>query len=385
VDGRTRLLTPAFVLVQLATLGLFLAIGVLLPTLPRYADGPLGAGTVAIGVAVGAASVTSLLAQPVVGRLADRRGRRQLLVAGAALASASTATYTLVGSIEALVGLRLVTGVGEAMFFVAAATAVTDLAPPGRRGEAVSLFTLASYSGLAVGPLLGELLLGGDRYDTVFLTAAGFVGCAALVGLLVPETRPDAAAPAERPPLINRTALGPGLILLAGLFSFGGFNAFMALYALEVGLGGAGPLFLVFAVVVVAVRSVGRRLPDRLGPRRAASISLATLALGSLILGVWQAPVGLYAGTAVFAFGQALAYPALLTLALREASDSERSSVVGTVTAFVDVAIALGAVALGAVAAVTSYGGAFVTASAVALVGLLALQRMKPAPDASAA
>jgi MFS family permease len=385
VDGRTRLLTPAFLLVQLATLALFLAIGVLLPTLPRYAEGPLGAGTVAIGVAVGAASVTSLLAQPVVGRLADRRGRRQLLVAGAALASASTAAYTVVGSIEALVGLRLVTGVGEAMFFVAAATAVTDLAPPGRRGEAVSLFTLASYSGLAVGPLLGELLLDGDRYDTVFLTAAVFVGCAALVGLLVPETRPDAATPAQRPPLINRAALRPGLILLAGLFSFGGFNAFMALYALEVGLGGAGPLFLVFAVVVVAVRSVGRRLPDRLGPRRAASISLATLALGSLILGVWQAPVGLYAGTAVFAFGQALAYPALLTLALREASDSERSSVVGTVTAFVDVAIALGAVALGAVAAVTSYGGAFVTASAVALVGLLALQRMKPAPDASAA
>ena len=155
----------------------------------------------------------------------------------------------------------------------------------------------------------------------------------------------------------------------------------MALYALEVGLGGAGPLFLVFSVVVVAVRSVGRRLPDRLGPRRAASISLAMLALGSLTLGVWQAPAGLYAGTAVFAFGQALAYPALLTLALRDASDAERSSVVGTFTAFVDVAIALGAVALGAVAAVTSYGGAFVTASGVALVGLLALQRMKPGPE----
>jgi predicted MFS family arabinose efflux permease len=245
----------------------------------------------------------------------------------------------------------------------------------------VSLFTLASYSGLAVGPLVGELLLGGDRYDTVFLAAAACVACAGLVGLFVPETRPDVAAPADRPRLINRAALGPGLILLAGMFSFGGFNAFVALYALEVGLGGAGALFLVFSVVVIGVRSLGRRLPDRLGPRRAASVSLTTLAAGSLTLGLWQAPAGLYVGTVVFAFGQALAYPALLTLALRDASDAERSSVVGTLTAFVDVAIALGAVLLGAVAAVTGYGGAFVAAAAIALVGLVALQRITPAPS----
>jgi predicted MFS family arabinose efflux permease len=58
-------------------------------------------------------------------------------------------------------------------------------------------------------------------------------------------------------------------------------------------------------------------------------------------------------------------------LALETSSEAERSAVVGGVTAFVDVALSLGAFTLGAVAAVTGYAGAFVVASVVALSGLL--------------
>lgn len=54
----------------------------------------------------------------------------------------------------------------------------------------------------------------------------------------------------------------------------------------------------------------------------------------------------LLAGTVIFACGQALAYPAMVSLALSRAPAAERSAVVGTCTAFVDVAIAFGAFAL---------------------------------------
>jgi MFS family permease len=61
--------TPAFLLVAAATLFAFLSIGVVLPVLPRYTEGPLGTGSVGVGLAVGAASLTALLAQPPAGRL----------------------------------------------------------------------------------------------------------------------------------------------------------------------------------------------------------------------------------------------------------------------------------------------------------------------------
>jgi predicted MFS family arabinose efflux permease len=56
---------------------------------------------------------------------------------------------------------------------------------------------------------------------------------------------------------------------------------------------------------------------------------------------------------------------------METSSEAERSAVVGGVTAFVDVALSLGAFTLGAVAAVTGYAGAFLVSSVVALSGLL--------------
>ena len=79
------MLTPAFLLVAAATLFAFLSIGVVLPVLPRYTEGSLGTGSVGVGLAVGAASLTALLAQPPAGRLGDLRGRRPLMIGGGAL------------------------------------------------------------------------------------------------------------------------------------------------------------------------------------------------------------------------------------------------------------------------------------------------------------
>jgi predicted MFS family arabinose efflux permease len=84
-------------------------------------------------------------------------------------------------------------------------------------------------------------------------------------------------------------------------------------------------------------------------------------------------PPSLIAGTAVFAVGNALAFPALLSLAMRHAAPAERGSVVGTFTAFLDLAFLLGAVSLGAVAAHVGYAGSFLGAAAVALTGLVVL------------
>jgi predicted MFS family arabinose efflux permease len=75
-------------------------------------------------------------------------------------------------------------------------------------------------------------------------------------------------------------------------------------------------------------------------------------------------------GTVVFAAGQALTYPSAVLLAMEATTTAERSATVGTVGAFVDVAIGLGAFTLGGVAAVWGYGGVFLVASFVALSGL---------------
>ena len=68
--------------------------------------------------------------------------------------------HLVAGNIAVLVVARSILGAGEGFFLVAAIAAASDLAPPERRGEALSFFSLSLYLGIATGPLVGEAVLG---------------------------------------------------------------------------------------------------------------------------------------------------------------------------------------------------------------------------------
>lgn len=365
-----NLVTASFLLVLSATFAYFVAVGALLPALPLYVEGPLGGETVSVGLAVGSFSFAALILRPWAGRLGDRRGRRLLVVGGAALAAASMAGYMAATSLSVLVVLRLVTGAGEALFFVGVVSAANDLAPDERRGEAMSLFSLAPYAGVAVGPILAEAMLDRHGFATVWVITAVSALVAMLLGFRLPETGSAASVPARR--LLHPAGLLPGAVLLTVFLGFAGFNAFVPLYARQLELGPQLP-FVIFAVVLLGIRSVGAKLPDRLGAARAGRAAVTGAAVGLATIGLWPTQAGLVAGTVVFAAGQALAFPALMALAVRRAPASERSSVVATFTAFVDVAFGLGPISLGLVAGALGYGAAFVVAAACAAAGVLLL------------
>ena len=70
-----------------------LAVGAVLPVLPRYVHGPLGAGDLAVGVVVGCYAITGLLLRPFAGRFADHRGRKSTVVGGSSLVALAGFLY----------------------------------------------------------------------------------------------------------------------------------------------------------------------------------------------------------------------------------------------------------------------------------------------------
>lgn len=370
---RPQLLTPTFLVVGLATLAYFVADGMLLPAVPLYVEGPLGGGSVAVGVVVGAFSLSALLLRPWAGRLSDRRGRRLLMVAGAGVFAFSVLGYQLADSIVAMILMRGLTGAGEALFFVGAASAISDLAPDERRGEALSFFSLALYAGIGVGPILGEATIDGADFSLVWMVAAGIGMVAVLFGLPVPDTRPEGTTAPGPNRLVHRAAILPGTVLLTVLIGMSGFFAFVPLYVEEIGLKGSRLVFVTLSVVVILIRSLGAKIPDRMGAARSSRAALACSAAGLLLAGAWGHPVGLFAGTIVFGVGIALATPALMSLAIGAAPPSERGWVIGTFTAFIDLGFGLGPVVLGVVAAGVGYRGTFLTGALVAAAGLILL------------
>ena len=372
MPARPPLLTARFILVVTAGLAYFIAIGMMLPVLPLYTKEELGAGDVGVGIVVGSLFVGAVLVRPLAGRIGDRFGRRLLIIGGALTIAASIAAYGVVENLAFIVVLRLVGGVGEAAFFVGAATMITDLAPVERRGEALSYWSVSIYGGLAIGPALGEGLLGDDRYTLVWLVAGAFGFFAAALGLFTREVPREPGAPSTQ--LVNRAALMPGAVLFLGLAGLAAFTAFLRLYVREIGLGGAEGLFLLYGGLVLVVRIAGARLPDVLGARRAGTAALVGAAAGMVVMAAWPSVVGLVIGTALFAAGMSLLYPALLVLALSRAPDSERASVVGTFSSFFDLSQGVGALVLGGIAELSGYRGAFFAAGMFAIVALFVLR-----------
>jgi MFS family permease len=382
-DAAAPLFTRPFVQLAICELAYFTAAGLTIPITPLFAEGPLGASELWVGITVGAFSVSTVLLRPWAGRAVDRRGRRPLLIGGALLCALTLAAHAFTGTLPVLIALRLVLGVAEAFFFVAAFAALADLAPPGRAGEALSFNSLALYLGIALGPVLGEQLLDLGGFTAAWIGGAVLAVLATALAALLPETAPERAADAPPTPLVHSAAIGPGLAIFFGTAAMGGFLAFVALHAADLGLEGSASVLLLFGLVVVICRVALARLPDRVAPSRMIAIALGLAAVGMGLVAIFANTVGLLVGAAVLGVGIAFLTPAVFAATLARVPAAERGSATATVSIFIDVAFGVGPILVGFVAGLATIAAGFAVVGAlagVAAVGVVfLLQRGQPA------
>lgn len=362
-----------------------LAVGAVLPVLPRYVHDSLGAGDLAVGVVVGCYAITGLLLRPFAGRFADHRGRKPTVLVGSLLVAAAGFLYLLPLGVAGLIGARLVLGAGEGSVFTAGSAWIVDLAPIERRGRVIGLYGLAVWSGLSIGPLIGELAQHALGYTAVWLLA----GALPLIGAAIASRVPDPFEPSpllehEHHPLIAKEAVRPGAALALGSIGYGTIAAFVVLLLEARGVGHGAVVFGAFATMVVLTRLVGGDLPDRIGPTRVAIAAACVEALGLSAIAVAQSlPVAL-AGALAMGAAFSLLYPSLSLIVVDNVSDRRRGAALGTFTAFFDAGVGLGAPLAGAMAALTSYEGAFFLAATIALTSATTIA-VAVAPAARAA
>jgi MFS family permease len=379
------LVTPRFAIITTSALAYFLGLGILLPTLPRYVENELSATTVEVGIVAGSFGIAAGLIRPWLGRLGDLYGRRLLLVVGAIISGTSILLYPTWASIPFLIGLRIVSGFGEAGVFIGAAVSTQDLAPDDRRGEATSYFSLAVYLGIGVGPILGEILDRSGGFERVTTASSALLFISALLGFAIPSHPRQARPTARRKGFLHPAAVLPGTLLTLSLVGFVGYTTFLSLYLDRLGggpdTGNAGPVFLLYSSIVVVFRLGFASLPDRLGARRSGILAFAFIALGLGIVAAWGTLTGIYVGTVVLAFGVAFNYPALFLLVMARTEPSERGFAIASFGFFFDAASALGPPILGLL--IFAFGNeraSFAAGAITAGIGLYGLLRLTSSP-----
>ncbi len=134
--------------------------------------------------------VAWMLAVTVVGRLADRVGRRPLLILGWVVMTVRLVLLSIVDNPWQVLAIQILDGLAQALFAILAATWVMDrLLDPARAGEAQVLVGCSLVLGSALGPALAGMVVGSLGYRGLFGLLAG-IGAAAtlLVVALIPET-----------------------------------------------------------------------------------------------------------------------------------------------------------------------------------------------------
>jgi len=378
----------AFAGVFAVTFAALVAVGAVLPVLPRYVHGPLGAGNVAVGIVIGSYAVTGLLLRPVAGRVADRRGRRPAVLIGSLLVAVSGFLYLLPFGVPGLIFARLLLGAGEGAVFTAGSAWIVDIAPPGRRGRVIGLYGLSVWAALGLGPLIGELLQHSSGYTLVWL----FAGAAPLAGALIALRLPDPFRPlahAERHALIAREAVRPGVALALAALGYATVAAFVVLHLEARGAGHGATVFGAFATTIVLTRLIGGDLPDRIGPARVAAVAALGEAVGLTLIGLAHSVAVALLGAMTMGVAFSLLYPSLSLIVVERIPETRRGAALGTFTAFFDAGVGIGAPLAGLAAALSGYEGAFLFAAAIAVISsatiaLTISTRIRSAPSRAA-
>lgn len=383
-----RLITRPFVVVTLAAFAFFMYIGTLLPLIPLYIEGPLGGGEFGVGLNAAVFAVAAVAARPVLGRMADRYGRRAIMIAGGLIAAAGGFGISQVDTLAALLGFRVLTGLGEAAMFVGAATLIADLSPRDRRAEGASYFSVAVFTGLGVGPVFGEWFLNDVEFERTFIAAACFALVAAAIAVLaparvVPPERADGAPDQPEPADVVRVgwrryvhpaAVLPGTVLALGVGGLTSFFLFVPDYSRSVGLSSSGGLFLVYAIVSLMIRIFGATIPERIGPRRAVTAALSCFIIGLVVVGSWEAVPALWIGAVFVGLGAAFNYPSLNALTVNRVSDADRASAISSFTMFFEIGSAFSGLLVGTLAQLTGERVAFYGGAVMCTVGLWVLR-----------
>jgi EmrB/QacA subfamily drug resistance transporter len=187
-------------------------LNVVLPTLVRR----LGATTTELQWIVDAYVIVFAGLLLVSGSVADRIGRRRTFLTGLVLFAAGSTWAAFSGSVGVLIAARASMGIGGALIMPSTLSIITQMfSDAAERQRAIGLWAGTSGVGIALGPIIGGLLLAHFWWGSVFLInvpiAAIGVACAIP---LVPDSR-DAAAPAPDFTGALLSIAGLGLLLWA--------------------------------------------------------------------------------------------------------------------------------------------------------------------------
>lgn len=386
-DQESRLWTKGFILLTLSSLLLSLSFYLLLPTLPVYLVEELQASSGKVGWIVGVYTFAAVLIRPFTGWAIDLFGRRMILIIAMAFFALFIGLYAVSVTLLQFLILRFFHGISWGITTTTNSTVVVDIIPAKRKGEGIGFFGLAMPLAMAIGPLLGLVIIENLDWNMLFLTGTLIASLSFILLLFIrfPHFKRPSSLKLTPSSLISKRSLPISLVMLITMISYGGIISFITLYAEHNKIGKTGIFFTVYAIMLAITRVVSGKVFDKHGPSMLVIIGLAAVASGTAILGGFPYFSGLVASGAMFGIGFGIIFPTFQAMVNNLEPASRRGAANSTLFTALDTGIGLGAIFTGYLMEGIGFNQSYlllsvVTISALAFFILMALphyQKMK--------
>jgi MFS family permease len=368
---REPLFTARFFVMCGFNFAYFLSVLQLLPTAP-YRILELGGSEIAAGMFLGFGTYASAFSAPITGSLADRFGRRRMMIVCSLALSALAAAYAVSHDYRVMVGLALVRGCLQSGLLCSSSAYMTDFMPAARRGEGLGYWDLSTMLAVALAPSLGFWLYhrGGWMWLCTSVGILNLVTTAIALQLVDVEAREPARRVFLGKHLIEWPVLALSMTLFLYSFGYGGTTSFAALYADARHVVPKEIFLTTYGIAVLCTRPFLVPLGDRIGHRRVFLPCLVLIVLGLALLAASGSRIGIIMAAAVFGTGFGAAYPVFAAYVMRHVAASRRGAAFGSIHAAFDTGMGTGSIATGWIVHGHGFEGAFAVAAILAAMAI---------------
>ena len=326
--------------------------------------------------------VSALIARIVFGRQVDQWGPMKSLIIGMILNATACIGYLLPLGFVWLNLMRVVHGVGLALQSAGAVAGAILTMPASRRAEGVGYYSLGQALGMGVGPFIAVLLMNNfEGYSVLFIFSAicmtGSLLFLTVVRLpRVEQPEREEGARIRIGDLVQLEAVPISCVIALAFFCYAGVSSFIVEYAASEQFTTISFFFLLYSIVVVALRPLAGKMVDRIGENPLVYPTLTALVVGLLMISLAPNGVVFLLAAAFIGIGVGVTQSVIQAVVAREAPAAEQGRANSTFLMGLDAGMGVGPTILGAVLGFATYrqmyfGLALVAAFAITLYYLV--------------
>lgn len=344
------------------------------------------------GLIISLFTVTAMLSRPFSGKLADRVGRKPVIMFGSMVCLVCSLFYPILTTVSGFLLLRLLHGFSTGFTPTGNTAILADLVPPERRGEAMGFLGTGGTLGMASGPALGGLVANAYGLDAMFYLSSACALLSILIILSVEETLKEkhevslALLKFHKRDLFEPRVILPCSIMLLCAYSYGAAFTVLPDFGEFIGIKNKGIIFTFFTISSLLVRLIGGKASDRFGRKPVLTVSTCILATGMFMIAMADSKWMLLTGVMVYGLGQGATSPTLLAWATDLSNPEHKGRGISSLYIFMELGIGVGAFLSGWIYG-NNTGNFFITFVICSVLAMLAflylifLKRSSQAPS----